>query len=154
MRNLTRPSPSSQALIAADETTAVRSLNDAAFARVLLAHPSIFIRTSEAADWRPCNQAVLGLLTGLEHLGELRALLTDGCVAWFLGRDGQLTHGHVASFHWLAPLGGRQEGAPPQPFTVERATGRSPEGESPRRPSGPRKNGRSTTYSLAMELLK
>lgn len=127
----------------------VRFLNDLALARVLKDHPAILIRPADLPSWRPCRQSCVGVLEGLEHLGTLVPLCTDGCVAWFAGRynvrakgvegeivlDTFLLHGHVASFLWA---NGEKKGAPPQPHSLpkpqEKGKTASREGR-PRTPS-------------------
>lgn len=69
-----------------DTRTTVRSLNDAALTRTLVEHPAITIRAQELSQWRPCDPKYVGVIEGLEHLGRLTPLCTDGTVAWFLAK--------------------------------------------------------------------
>lgn len=112
-------------------TDKVRFLNDLALTRVLQDHPAILIRPADMKNWRPCRTSCVGILEGLEHLGTLVPLCTDGCVAWFLGRspivhreavagaprgpfpESFVLFGHVAGFAW-----GENRGAPPQPHSL------------------------------------
>lgn len=131
-----------------DSRALVASLNAAALARTLTLHPGILIRAADLPSWRPCAPEYVGTLVGLEHLGTLVPLCTDGCVAWFLRRvtvegearnashtylestvmsaveeypETSLLFGHVAHFTWLE---GEMCGAPPQPYHVEEEKGK------------------------------
>lgn len=135
-------------------------LNDLALARVLKDHPAILIRPAELPSWRPCRQSCTGILEGLEHLGTLVPLCTDGCVAWFAGRydvraegvegvpipESYVFFGHVAHFSW----GEGKKGAPPQPHSLPKPQGK-PSANGGRKESRPRTP---SALDAALDLLR
>jgi hypothetical protein len=66
-----------------DPRALVRALNEAALARTLGEFPAILIRPADLPSWRPCDRTYVGTVVGMEHLGTLVPLCTDGVVAWF-----------------------------------------------------------------------
>jgi hypothetical protein len=78
----------------AQDRDAFATANDNALMR-LLAEYDITLPPRHALAWRPTRRTV-GSLPGFER--ELEILCTDGVVAWYLQRDGQLFYGHTQYF--------------------------------------------------------
>jgi hypothetical protein len=70
---------------------------------LLAQHPAIHVRFTDLDKWRPVVPTA-GTLRGLEHLGEVTCVCTDGVLAWFLREDGWPFHGHVGWFNWTTAI--------------------------------------------------
>lgn len=149
----------------------VRFLNDLALAATLRDHPAILIQAQDKPNWRPCEQTYVGVLEGLEHLGNLVPLCTDGTVAWFLRRienlihvkvggsllnenekyseliETTMIHGSIAQFQWSR--GGR--GAPPQPYVIRQGKAQKSGEKKERKESRPRTP---SALDAALDLLR
>jgi hypothetical protein len=81
----------------------VRRLNSDGLSKLQAEYGTIYIPWREYAKWRP-TQPTSGLIDGLEHLGELTCLCTDGLQAWFERQNGDVFLGHVGNFRWSEPV--------------------------------------------------
>ena len=87
----------------AQDRDAFATANDTALMQ-LLATYGITLPPRHALAWRPTKRTT-GSLPGFDR--ELEILCTDGIVAWYLQRDGQLFYGHTQYFTGkIAPLHG------------------------------------------------
>lgn len=120
----------------AQDRDAYATANDTALMR-LLAEYGITLPPRHALAWRPTRRTI-GSLPGFER--ELEILCTDGMVAWYVQRDGQLFYGHTQYFTGkIAPLHG-----------AEKVSGAGDSG--PRKPKKPSK--RALTLAAALDALR
>lgn len=77
------------------EIAETRMLNETGLMRVMLEHGLVLPR--QGKDWRP-TQRTRGHIAGLEHVGTLEILCTDGVVAYFASADNKTFYGHIQKF--------------------------------------------------------
>lgn len=119
-------SPSELAIAQRENTI---RLNVAALVALMDRH-NFTLPARDFPNWRPLAR-VFGALKGLEHLGDVQPLCTDGIVAIFLTPDGQLLHGHLKNFpEQTKPL--HSVDAPEKKATTKTAKPSKPRRKSPK----------------------
>lgn len=85
------------------EASSVAQANRDGLTSVMVEY-NITIPLGALSHWRPTVRAS-GTVNGLEHLGDLTVVATDGCIAWFVGDDRPICghvdwfDGHVETLH-------------------------------------------------------
>lgn len=85
-----------------DERELAGQKNRQAFVLLLQRYPQIVIPQASFDKWRAC-EVTAGYIRGLEHLGILDCLATDGLQGLFINLLNEPMLGHVGHFDWLFP---------------------------------------------------
>jgi hypothetical protein len=85
-----------------DERELAGQKNRQAFVLLLQKYPQITISQSSFDKWRAC-EVTPGYIRGLEHLGILDCVATDGLQGLFVNLLNEPMVGHVGHFDWLEP---------------------------------------------------
>lgn len=85
-----------------DERALVAQKNRQAFVLLLQKYPQITISQSSFDKWRAC-EVTAGYIRGLECLGILDCLATDGIMGLFVNLLNEPMIGHVGHFDWNEP---------------------------------------------------
>lgn len=85
------------------EMLAASQRNRQGFVLLLQRYPGIVIPQKSFDEWRAC-EVTAGYIRGLEHLGILDCLATDGLQGLFVNMIGEPMLGHVECFDWNEPV--------------------------------------------------
>jgi hypothetical protein len=86
-----------------DERELAAQRNRQGFVLLLQKYPSIVIPQKSFDKWRAC-EVTAGYIRGLEHLGILDCVATDGLQGLFVNMLGEPMLGHVGHFDWNEPV--------------------------------------------------
>lgn len=84
------------------EMLAAAQRNRQGFVLLLQKYPQIVIPQANFDKWRAC-EVTAGYIRGLEHLGILDCLATDGLQGLFVNMLNEPMLGHVGHFDWNEP---------------------------------------------------
>lgn len=84
------------------ERELVQNLNEQGMVKVM-EQTKLTLHGRNQSKWRP-TVPTEGLIEGLEHLGELTCVATDGLLGWFTNAVGETREYHVQFFKWTNPV--------------------------------------------------
>lgn len=85
-----------------DDKALVAQKNRQAFVLILQKYPQITISQGSFDKWR-ATEVTAGYIRGLEHLGILDCVATDGIMGLFVNLLNEPMIGHVGHFDWNEP---------------------------------------------------